>query len=182
MEVVYYTAASIDGRVAGPGDDLSFLEASSGPSDWDAFIADVDAVVVGGNTVRWLLRGGHGWPHDDLATWLVSSDAGLVEQIGETRAPLARHEGELEPMFREIEAAGHERVWLVGGGTVAAQALAAEAIDELIVTYVPAVLGAGPALFEGPAGAGRSLTLVECERRGGNARLTWRRDRAAASP
>ena len=177
MHVVYYTAASVDGRVAGPGDDLCFLETSSGPSDWDAFIADIDAVVVGGNTVRWLLREGHGWPHDDLPTWLVSTDAALPERIADTRAPLTRHEGDLGPMFRRIEEAGHERVWLVGGGTVAAQALAAGAIDEIIVTYVPAVLGSGPALFEGPAGSGRGLTLVACERRGGNARLTWRRER-----
>ena len=180
MHVVYYTAASADGRVAGPGDDLSFLDASSGPSDWDAFIAEIDAVVVGGNTVRWLLREGHGWPHDDLPTWLVSSDRALPARIGETRAPLTRHDGDLAPMFRAIEAAAHERVWLVGGDTIAAQALAVGAIDELIVTYVPAVLGAGPALFEGPVGSGRGLTLVGCEQRGTNGRLTWRRERGPA--
>ena len=83
-------------------------------------------------------------------------------------------------MFRRIEAAGHQRVWLVGGGTVAAQARAAGAIDEIIVTFVPAVLDSGPALFEGSPGSGRGLTLVGCEQRRTNARIIWRSERRSS--
>lgn len=175
MHVVYYTACSIDGRVAGEEDDLSFLEASTSEPDFDAFLESIDSIVVGATTMRWLLDGGHGWPHGDVATWVVSSDEALLARIGPTDAPLARHAGELGPLFAEIEAAGHARVWLVGGGTLAAQALAIDAIDELVVTMVPAVLGSGPSLFEGTVGDGRRLTLASCEQRNGDVRLTWRR-------
>jgi riboflavin biosynthesis pyrimidine reductase len=178
MRVTYYTAASIDGRVAGPGDDMSFLEASSGATGWTAFIASVDAVVVGASTVRWLLDQGHGWPHGDLPTWLVSRDPGLVERIGPTEQPLRRVEGELAPTFAAIRDAGHEHVWLVGGGTIAALALAADAIDTIVVTHIPAVLGAGPSLFAGNVGPGaRGWELADLERNGTNAQLTWRRVR-----
>ena len=93
MEVVWYTAMSMDGRIADADDDLSFLESigerdPAGDGEFGTFLESVDAVVVGAGTMRWLLRGGHGWPHDDLPTWLVSHDRGLLEQIGKTRSPL----------------------------------------------------------------------------------------------
>lgn len=54
--------------------------------------------------MRWLLDGGHGWPHDDLPTWLIRHDASLVTQIGVTRAPLHRIEGGLELTARSCRA------------------------------------------------------------------------------
>jgi riboflavin biosynthesis pyrimidine reductase len=124
MEVVWYTAMSMDGRIADAEDDLSFLEAigdrdDQGGDEFAAFLDGVDAVVVGAATMRWLLRSGHGWPHDDLPTWLVSHDQGLLERIGKTRSPVRLVDGDLAQMFADIEEAGHRRVWLSGGGDAA---------------------------------------------------------------
>ena len=180
--VVWYTAMSMDGRIAGPGDDLGFLDsigagAKSG-ADFGAFMATVDAALVGASTLRWLLREGHGWPHDDLPTWLVSHDEGLVTAIGPTRAPLRRVAGDLAAAFSEIAAAGHRRVWLCGGGSVAAQTLALDRIDEVIATIAPVALGAGPALFDGSGLPPHRFTLAECRPAGGDAaRLRWLRER-----
>ena len=100
MQVVWYTAMSMDGRIA---------------------VASIDAVVVGASTLRWLLRGGHGWPHDDLPTWLVSRDPALVGQVGSTRAPLRRVEGPLGPVFDERSSAPGTRA---SGSPAAATSLA----------------------------------------------------------
>jgi hypothetical protein len=116
MRIIWYTAMSMDGRIASAEDSLGFLELigpSEGPSEgdqrdeWGEFIGTIDAVILGASTLRWLIAGGHGWAHDDLPTWLVSHDESLVDQVGETRAPLQRVEGSLDEMLRGIEAAGH---------------------------------------------------------------------------
>ena len=155
MHVVWYTAMAMDGRIADAAESLDFLQSigdrAGAEAEFPQFLASVNAVVVGAGTVRWLLRGGHGWPHDDLPTWLISHDVDLVNRIGTTRAPLHRAEGDLASVFRQIEDAGHARVWLAGGGSVAGQALALDRLDEVIVTIAPTALGAGPALFDGPA-------------------------------
>ena len=65
MHVVWYTAMSIDGRIAGPGDDMSFLDSIDGTGeerDFEDFIASIDAILVGSGTLRWLHGQGHDLP------------------------------------------------------------------------------------------------------------------------
>lgn len=183
MEIVWYTAASMDAKIATRDESLAFLdtigEHEESHRDFPEFLATIDAVIVGGATLRWLLNGGHGWPHGDLPTWLVSRDASLVGRVGETKAPFRRVEGALEPMIREIEASGAKRVWCSGGGDIAGQLLALDRIDEVCLTIAPVALGAGPSLFgASPIALDRPFSLVECRPFAGNAaRLRWRRAR-----
>ena len=60
-----------------------------------------------------------------------------------------------------------ERTWLVGGGDLAAQFLAADVLDELILTVAPTLVGAGPALADGELPL-RAFELVAVERFGKN--------------
>ena len=182
MHVIWYTAMSMDGRIADTHDSLHFLEsigeADGDGDDFTAFLNTVDAVIVGASTLRWLLRGGHGWPHGDLPTWLVSHDESLVAAAAGGPVPLRRLEGSLDVAFAEMEDAGHRRVWLCGGGSVAGQALALDRVDEVVVTVAPVALGAGPALFDAAGLPLRRFQLVECRAIGGDAaRLRWVRDR-----
>ena len=179
MHVIWYTAMSMDGRIADAQHSLDFLSTIDGDSgdDFVAFLATIDAPLLGANTMRWLLRGGHGWPHDDLPTWLLSHDEALVRDIGTTRAPLRRVDGSIDVAFDQMIAAGHERIWLCGGGDVASQALQADRIDEVVVTVAPTALGAGPSLFDGAALPMRRFHLAEGRAMGDAARLRWVRQR-----
>lgn len=194
MHVIWYTAMSMDGRIATADDSLDFLDLIGGPEaadraqpepagdgdagDFEAMLRSVDAVIVGASTLRWLLRGGHGWPHGDLPTWLITHDDGLVAAAGATAQPLRAVSGPLETAFAEIAAAGHERVWLAGGGSVAGQALALDRVDEVIVTVAPTAVGAGPALFDATGLPLRRFQLAECRALPGDAALLrWVRDR-----
>jgi len=173
---------SMDGRIADAANGLGFLdtigEGHVSPAPFDDFIATVDAVVVGATTLRWLLDGGHGWPHDDLPTWLVSHDPTLGERVGATRAPLSRVEGDLSAAFAAIEAAGHAHVWLAGGGAVAAQALALDRVDDVIVTIAPTVVGAGAALFDATDLPERRFRVLAAGHTGGDTvDVHWTRDR-----
>jgi riboflavin biosynthesis pyrimidine reductase len=175
MEVVWYTAMSMDGRIASADHSLEFLDVISGPgaNDFDEFIAGVDGVLLGAQTLRWLMRHGHGWPHDDLPTWLVSHDEALAESVRPTRAPFVRFAGDLMGAIEKMEQSGRRRVWLAGGGSVAAQVLELDRLDEVIATVAPTVLGSGPALFDGSGLSRRTFDLVECRSIGSWARLRW---------
>jgi dihydrofolate reductase len=50
---------------------------------------------------------------------------------------------------RRIGDRGYERTWLIGGGDLAGQLLAADLLDELILTVAPTLVGRGPALADG---------------------------------
>jgi riboflavin biosynthesis pyrimidine reductase len=187
MHVTWYTAMSMDGRIAGVNDSLDFLATINGDPGADdhgfsAFLATVDGVVVGANTLRWLLRGGHGWPHGDLPTWLISHDGALIDRVGATEAPFTRVEGEVKSAFDEIAAAGHQRVWLCGGGDLAGQALMVDKVDQVTVTIAPTVLGAGPSLFHANALPMRRFHLTECRAVHDAAHLTWVREAEAQGP
>ncbi|MCW2925173.1 MAG: uncharacterized protein JWM98_2577 [Thermoleophilia bacterium] len=182
MHVVWYTAMSMDGRVADAADDLGFLDTISSPEgaaeEFEAFLADIDAVVVGGTTQRWLVRHGHGLPAPGLPTWLLSHDVSLRHAIPDAAGLLEQREGDVAAVLEEIAGHGHERVWLCGGGDVAGQLLAADLVDEVVVTIAPTALGAGPALFDAPGLPLRRFRLEECRPHGDDAvRLRWLRDR-----
>jgi len=182
MQLIWYTAMSMDGRIAGAGDDMDFLatiDSTGEPDDEFAdFIAGIDAVVIGGATMRWLVSQGHGWPHGDLPTWLVSRDQHLLVAIGEVDVPILQRSGDLATILDEVAAAGHDRVWLCGGGDIAGQALAIDRVDEVVATIAPTVLGAGPSLFDGDGLPRHTFVLAEVRRYGtSSARLRWTRRR-----
>lgn len=182
MQLIWYTAMSMDGRIAGTDDGMEFLSTidAIGEPDgaWDEFIASIDSVLIGGSTLRWLVAGGHGWPHGDLPTWLMSRDEQLAGALGELEQPLRQRQGDLAPVLDEIADAGCERTWLCGGGDLAGQALAIDRVDEVIVTVAPTVLGAGPSLFDAPDLPERRFELEQVRRYGAHgARLHWRRTR-----
>ncbi len=182
MEITWYTAMSMDGRLASADHSLAFLDLIGHRDDAERefpdFIETIDAVLIGANTMRWLLDRGHGWPHGDLPTWLVTHDEQLDERIGSTDQPVVVHRGEVHQAVEQMREAGHRRVWLCGGGSIAGQLLRADLLDEVNATVAPAIVGSGPALAEGQNLPLRRFTLTQCEPIGGDAaRLVWRRDR-----
>jgi riboflavin biosynthesis pyrimidine reductase len=185
MELIWFTAMSMDGKVASAEESLDFLDVisdhASSADDFPRFYASVDAIIVGAGTLRWLAGGGHGWPHAEKPTWLVSHDESLVTRVG-VPGTLRRYEGDLATLVRTIEATGAKRVWVSGGGDVAGQLLEADLIDEVIVTIAPIALGAGPGLFGARPLPPRTFDVVEIAPIAGNAvRVRWRRPRGAAT-
>ncbi|MGH3042154.1 MAG: dihydrofolate reductase family protein [Candidatus Rokuibacteriota bacterium] len=84
--------------------------------------------------------------------------------------------GEVANLVRELEAAGLERVWVIGGGNVVGQFLAVDRLDELIVTVAPTFVGRGPALADGEFPL-RRFRLAGLERREGDDGVTLRYER-----
>jgi dihydrofolate reductase len=174
MRIVYYLAASLDGRIAGPEHDLAFLQTlSGGPSGYgyDEFIAEVDGLVVGANS--WDFMKDYSWTYGERPTWVVThrDDVPTIEG-----ADMHVFSGDVADLVFELESEGLERVWVIGGGNVVGQFLAVDRLDEVIITLAPTFVGRGPAVADGEFPL-RRFRLVEVERREGDDGVTLRYER-----
>ena len=159
--VQYYAAASLDGYIAAPGDNLDWLtkhtgsykskDAQPAKGAYDEFYDGVGALVCGSVTYEWVLdhleREGSEWPYSGKPCWILSSRELRVPQgdgvdVRIVAGPIGDH---AEPM---IQSAGDGTLWVVGGGNVASQFADERLLDELLVTVVPVVLGEGKPLFD----------------------------------
>jgi dihydrofolate reductase len=155
VRIQYYTATSLDGFIAGEGDDLDWLtgyEPPEPPPDlerdmgsYDEFYAGIGALIMGSSTYEWVLEHVDAWPYADKPAWVLSSrDLRQPEGDADVRIVAA----DVADLQEELEAAAGDRnLWVVGGGPVVSQFAAAGLLDDVIVTVVPVVLGSGKPMF-----------------------------------
>jgi dihydrofolate reductase len=175
MRVSYYAAMSLDGRIAGPEHDLGFLQTLSGGPEgygYNEFIAGIDGLVVGASS--WDFMKDYDWTYGERPLWVLTHREEVPRVEG---AEIHVFAGDVDDLVRELEAAGLQNVWVIGGGNVVGQFLAADRVDELIVTVAPTFVGRGPALADG-AFPLRRFRLVDVARREGDDGVQLRYQRA----
>lgn len=162
MRVQYYTASSLDGFVATEDDDLTWLTEYRPPDpppdlerdtgSYDEFYEGVGALVMGSTTYGWVLDHIDEWPYADRPAWVLSSRE-LQAPPGEGDVRVTN--SSVRDLREDFElAAGDKNLWVVGGGPVASQFAEEDMLDDVIVTVVPVVLGAGKPLFKRPLPGG----------------------------
>lgn len=163
-----FIACSLDGFIAGADDDLSWLP-PPGADDFGhaAFMAAVGAILMGRRTYD-VVTGFDPWPYGEVPL-LVATTRALVPAVPTVRAVA----GPIAGLVHDALAAAAGRDVYLDGGELIRQALDAELIDELIVTVIPVVLGAGLPLFAG-VGRRHALTLVDHRVAAGLVQLTYR--------
>jgi dihydrofolate reductase len=160
--VQYYVAASIDGYIAEEDGGLQWLfDAAEDPITGDDpnyrdFYAGVTAIAVGASTYDIML--GHEWAYGAMPTWVFTHRTFDTPAGADVRYVQGSVEDHLDDMRA---AAGDGVLWVLGGGELASQFVEAGALDDVIVTYVPAVLGTGIPLFARPIGGQLELTSTE---------------------
>lgn len=173
-----YMACSLDGSIAGPGDDLSFLQdpayvpgedaEPTGALQFDAFMAQVGAMLMGRRTHDVVAAMGV-WPYGDVPV-LVATRRPL-EPAADTVSAVR---GDIHALITEAKAAAGDLDVYLDGGNLIRQALDAGLVDELCVTLVPILLAQGGIrLFDGLIETTR-LEIVEHHRMGGMLQLTAR--------
>jgi dihydrofolate reductase len=164
----YYCAASLDGFIADPDDNLDWLIGYEGSSEgghgepdpmaaggsYESFYAGAGALVSGSTTYEWLLDhiGAGG-------SWLYSGKPYRVLSTRELPIPEGEgvdvriSQGKVGDLHAELlDAADGRNLWILGGGGVASQFADAGLLDDLLLTVVPVVLGAGKPVFARPPG------------------------------
>jgi dihydrofolate reductase len=154
---VYYAAMSLDGFIAEPEEKLEWLIGFDGPGyagtdagpvreSYPAFMAGVGALVMGSKTYEFILD--QEWAYADLPVWVMTTrDLPRVEGA----SGLTFASGSVAELHEEmVAAAAGKDLWVVGGGVLASQYVAADLLDLVRLTVVPTILGAGLPLFAEP--------------------------------
>ncbi len=156
-----FIACSLDGFIAGPEDDLSWLPApGDGTQDggFGEFLSGIGAVIMGRRTYDVVASFDGAWPYGERPI-LVATTRTL-----EARQPSVRAvSGDVEAIVSEALRLADGKGVYVDGGALIRAVLEAELLEEIVVTVVPTILGAGIPLFAGAARRHR-LELVSCER------------------
>lgn len=157
-----FMAMSLDGRIAGPDGDLSFLDAMQVEGEdygFQSFFTEVDALVMGRNTYE-TVRGFGEWPYGDKPVIVLSETlAGQPSPLPTVRFA----SGDLRELARLLREEGLHHLY-IDGGSVARGFIAAGLCDTIIVSIVPTIVGAGPRLFDDDPG----VTMPRS-----NWRLSW---------
>lgn len=146
-----FIACSLDGYIATSEGGIDWLDPYAGSDEdhgYQAFIESVDALVIGRGTYETAL-GFSPWPYDKpvvvMSRSLSAQDvpAGLADTVEISAA------GPREVVSR-LARRGLNELY-VDGGQLIQSFLQAGLIDDLIITRVPILLGAGRPLFAGDA-------------------------------
>jgi len=146
MKTQYYTATSLDGFLADENHSLDWLMQFSMTSDYDEFIANVGAAVMGSSTYEWLLEhhvrlgsdNPQAWPYTQ-PVWVFSS-----RELPRVEGNIHYVRGNVRNFYDDIvAAAAGKNIWVVGGGDLAGQFYDQGLLDELIVTVASVTLGSG---------------------------------------
>ena len=142
-KIKLYIASSIDGYIAYSDGGLDWLseypitpESNYG---YDTFFDSIDSVIMGGRTFRDILNIDGVYPYKDKLSYIITRNKNsqtvttnvqfLSDNIIEIIASLKEQQG--------------KDIWLVGGGEISSMLLDSNLVDEMIITYIPKILGDG---------------------------------------
>jgi dihydrofolate reductase len=161
-KMLYSAAMSLDGYIAGPGGDMSWLTEYDGPNPVvETLIRETGALLIGNRTFRGddPHKGtekegeafGGGWSGPQFV---------LTHHAPATPVPGITFVGDLESAVAAAKAAAGEKYVNIIGANVAAQCVATGLLDEVVVCIVPVLLGEGVRLFDHPGGRKVKLERV----------------------
>lgn len=160
-KLLYSTAMSLDGFIAGAGGDASWMIPYLGPNPAvDRLVDRIGALLVGNRTFRGddPYRGTDKEGKPFGGRWSGPQFV-LTHHVPDTPVPGVTFVGDLATGVAAAKAAAGDRYVNVLGAEVARQCLAAGLLDEILVCVAPVLLGDGVRLFDQPGG-----TVIGLER------------------
>jgi len=162
-KTLYSVTMSLDGFIAGPGGDMSWLTAYLGPNPTaDKLIGEIGALLVGNRTF------GGDDPHKGTDSEGKAFGGGwsgpqfvLTHHIPDTPVPGITFVGDLGGGVTAAKAAAGEKYVNILGADIARQCLEAGILDEILVFVAPVLLGDGVRLFDHPGGTNIRLERIE---------------------
>jgi dihydrofolate reductase len=161
-KLLYGVSMSLDGFIAGPGGDMSWLTAYLDPNPTvDALIGDIGALLVGNRTF------GGDDPYKGQAGEAEPFGGGwsgpqfvLTHHTPDAAVPGVTFVNDLDTAVAAARAAAGDRYVNVLGAQIARQCLEHGVLDEILVCVAPVLLGGGVRLFDRPDGASVPLERI----------------------
>jgi len=141
---VLYIAISLDGFVAGPNDDISWLfRYNDVDYGFNEFFSGIGAIIQGRRAYEVEVK--HRWETPTPVPTFVLSHH-LPERKPQRGNVVFTSEDILE-VLKKAKQLTSKDVWIEGGANVAQQFLDRDLIDEIVLSIVPVILGDGIRLF-----------------------------------
>lgn len=159
---LYSASMSVDGFIAGPGGDMSWLAAYLGPNPvLDELTPRVGALLVGNRTCRGddPFRGEPGEGEAFGGGW-AGPQFVLTHHPPAEPVPGVTFVGDLESALAAAREAAGDRYVNVLGASVAAQCLNAGVLDEVLLAIAPVMLGDGVRVFDFAGGTNVRLEPI----------------------
>lgn len=145
-KIKLYIASSIDGYIAGLDGSLDWLsdypitpELNYG---YDKFFESVDTVIMGGKTYRDILNMDVIYPYESKMSYIITRN-----QINNSKENIHFVTDNIIKTVSNLKEKQGKGIWLVGGGELISMLLNYDLVDEMIITYIPTLLGDGVPLF-----------------------------------
>ena len=144
-KLILYISCSLDGYIAKPGEDLTFLnkvEKEGEDYGYNKFLSTVDTVIIGRKTFDWVMNQVNQFPHADKETYVITR-TGKPEQ-----GNIKFYSGDLMKLVIALKQKKGKNIFCDGGGELVNQLLYKRLFDILIISIIPVLVGNGIRLFQ----------------------------------
>jgi len=142
-----FIATSLDGYIAKPNDDLSFLnlvEKEGEDYEYEEFMANVDTIILGRKTYDYVLKeiGTSHYDNGQRDVYIITRTA--RPSVGKTTF----YTGNLAELVQRLKSESGKNIYCDGGAEVINELLQHDLIDEIIISVIPILIGNGTRLFK----------------------------------
>lgn len=146
-KLIIYIATTLDGYIAKPNDDMSFLklvEKEGEDYGYAAFTATIDTIILGRKTYDWVLKeiGPSHYDNGDRNVYVITRTK--RPSVGKTTF----YTGDLAELVAQLKAASGKNIYCDGGAEIINELLRNDLIDEFIISVIPVLVGNGTRLFK----------------------------------
>jgi dihydrofolate reductase len=151
-----FIATSLDGYIAKPNDDLSFLrlvEKEGEDYGYAEFTANIDTIILGRKTYDYVLReiGSSHYDNGQRDVYVITK----TERPGTGKTTFFT--GKLSDLVQRLKSESGKDIYCDGGAEIINELLKNDLIDEFVISVVPVLVGSGTRLFND----GRPEQLLE---------------------
>lgn len=143
-KVFVYIAMSIDGYIARPDDDISWLSSVEVPGEdygYSQFINTVDTVILGRKTYEKVLSFGIPFSHSNKQCYIITHTPKASE------GNIEFYTGDIPALVTKLKSGQGKNVFVDGGAQVVNEFMKHKLVDEFIISIIPIFLGSGIRLF-----------------------------------
>ena len=142
-----FIATSLDGYIAKPNDDLSFLklvEKEGEDYGYKEFTDTIDTLIIGRRTYDYVAKtiGSSHYDNGERDVYIITR----TERPGAGRTTF--YTGSLIELVKRLKSEKGKNIYCDGGAEVINELLKYDLIDEFIISIVPILLGNGTRLFK----------------------------------
>lgn len=142
--VILYIAMSLDGYIAKPDGDISFLSAVEKEGEdygYSAFTETIDTVILGRKTYDKVLSMGFTAPYGKRDVYVLTHNPQPATDH------ITFYSGSLPELVFGLKNQDGKHIYCDGGAETVHQFLQNDLFDELIISIIPSLLGDGIRLF-----------------------------------